>query len=148
MKYVTFHDSKKISIPAIAPNLFIFAANSWVVQVCLHPWRFFVHALFIPLFFLKLPLSPENMQNYLCFLKSFPLLYTDGWKDQGSVREPFDLSLCDDFTAIPLQPEKQCPCLRTSSLLLLSSLLTPFVLQFYPLLPDQDTQAELWCSER
>lgn len=88
--------------------------------------------------FLSFPLSLENMQNYVCFLKSFPLLHIDEWKDQGSVRELFDLSLCDDFTAIPLQAEKLCPCLCTSSLLPLCSLPLFVSVQFGFLLPDQD----------
>lgn len=46
-------------------------------------------------------LSPENVQNYLWFPKEFPLVYIDWRKDQGPVRELFDLSLCDDSTVIP-----------------------------------------------
>lgn len=87
------------------------------------------HSLIHPFLLLSLcPLSPENFQNYLWFLKSFPLVYIDWRKDQGPVREPFDLSLCDDSTVIPSQAQNSvhacanlCQLMSNPVLLLFSS---------------------------
>lgn len=130
VKYVTFYDSKKTCISAIAVYLFILLLSRSFSKFVYNYGISMCKQLFILSCFLWVLIISWKHAVLSVLPKEFSLLYIGRRKDRGSVRELFDLSLCDHFTAIHLKAEKWCPCTCTSSLLPF----VPFVLWFYPLL--------------